>query len=138
MDSITDSISSQSFSLFLHILVEIPATIGFLLFPSASLPEPQPQAHAVIRQYGMLLGSTNLIVGILLISRLSMPGTVYGLLEGRVAGALALYHLGPLSRAAARIYRRENTGSVLFGPWLHIFLHAVCFVSLLSTFGGFH
>ena len=136
MDSIINFISSRSFGLSLHILIEIPATIGFLLFPSASLRKPQPQAHAIVRQYGMLLGSTNLIVAILLGSRPSMPGIVYELLERRVAGALALYHLGPLSRAAARIYRRENARNVFGGPWLNMLLHAICFATLISTFGG--
>ena len=136
MNSTTSLISSRSFCLSLHLLVETPASIGFLLFPSASLPKPQPQAHAVIRQYGLLLGSTNLIVAILLMSRFSMPGVDYDLLERRVAGALALYHLGPLSRATARIYRQEDTQYVLAGPWLHMILHAICFAALLSTFGG--
>jgi hypothetical protein len=136
MDSIINFILSRLFGLSLHILVEIPATIGFLLFPSASLRKPQPQAHAVIRQYGMLLGSTNLIVAVLLISRFSMPGVVYEVLERRVAGALALYHLGSLSRAAARIYCGENAQSVFTGPWLHMLLHAVCFATLISAFGG--
>jgi hypothetical protein len=139
MGSITDFVVSPSFSLILHILVEIPATVGFLLFPSATLPQPQAHAHSVIRQYGLLLGCTNLIIASLIVSKSSMPVTMYySLLESRVAGALALYHLGPLWRAASRLHRGEKPQNVFARPILHFVLHAVCLASLTSTFVGLY
>jgi hypothetical protein len=125
----------RSIGLPLHVLVEIPAAIGFLLFPSATLSKSQPEAHAVLRQYGILLFSTNIIVAFFLSSKMSMPESVYEFLERRVAGALALYHVGPLCRAAARIYRQGRAQHVLTGPWLHLALHGICFISLASIFG---
>lgn len=112
--------------LLLHLIVEVPASMNFLLRPSATLSIPQPQAHAVIRQYALLLMSTNLIALALLMREMDQ-------LSGKIAGALALYHIGPITRAFSRIQKRES-GSVLGGPRLHAFVHVLCAVTLVTSF----
>ncbi|KAL8796335.1 MAG: hypothetical protein Q9195_001242 [Heterodermia aff. obscurata] len=87
-----------SIPFFLHIIGEFGAATGFFLRPSQTLNRPQPDAHAVIRQYALLLTSTNLIAAIFLFQ--SQPTPV----STKVAGALALYHLGPLTRAGLKGY----------------------------------
>ncbi|KAL9052935.1 MAG: hypothetical protein Q9206_004110 [Seirophora lacunosa] len=44
-----------------HIIVEVPASIAFFLHPSMTLSQRQGHAHAVIRQYALLLMASNLI-----------------------------------------------------------------------------
>ena len=72
---------------FLHILGEFGASVGFFFRPSQTLQRPQPHAHGVIRQYALLLTSTNLIAAIFLTQ--NHPTEI----SRKVAGALALYHL---------------------------------------------
>lgn len=116
--------------LLLHLIIELPASINFLLRPSATLSAPQLQAHAVIRQYALLLISTNIIVLALLMREMDQ-------LSGKIAGALALYHLGPIARALSRI-RKQESGSVLGGPKLHAFVHVLCIVTLVMSFISTH
>ncbi len=109
-----------------HILVELPASVGFFLRPSATLPAAQPDAHALIRQYALLLLSTNLIAGAFLFEP-SSPSS------RRVAGAFALYHVGPIVRAWNRVSAGEGTTRISEGwkgPWLHLAVHGICAVAL--------
>ncbi|PHH85788.1 hypothetical protein CDD83_11173 [Cordyceps sp. RAO-2017] len=131
----------------LHMLVETPAALGFALAPSSTLPQPQPHAHAVIRQYGVLLLVTNLIVAALL---LPPPGDEapagHTTLHRRVATALALYHIGPTGRALLRLSRpegeeeqRRRAGkavSLFRSPGLHLLLHVLCFAALVRVAVG--
>ena len=110
-------------SLLLHLIIEVPASLGFLLGPSATLAVSQPAAHAVIRQYGLLLLCTNIIV--LLVAELDYIEGDYHLIAGLVAGikaALALYHVGPLIRALSKLMARNAS------PWAYMvaFLHGLC------------
>lgn len=102
----------------LHILVELPASLGFFFRPSATLTTPHQEAHGIIRQYALLLTSTNLIAGIFLFQS-PTP------LSCQVAGALALYHVGPFARAICRIRAGEASG-ILINPWIHLVIHAIC------------
>lgn len=97
-------ISHLNVPFFFHIVGEIPASYNFLAHPSSTLPQPQPYAHPVIRQYALLLVSTNLIAGIFLFC--DRPTTV----SCKVAGALAIYHLGPLMRAVTKIWKGKKLG----------------------------
>lgn len=112
-----------------HILVETPACILFFLKPSLTLRQPQPHANAIIRQYALLLFCTNIIVALIL-----LYGQEAVLLRQRVAGALAVYHVGPLVRAMGRVYRREEEvgGSAASGAPMHAVLHTVCAGLLLA------
>lgn len=112
--------------LFLHLCVELPASLSFLLRPSATLTVPQPYSHGVIRQYALLLLTTNIIVVLLLMRPMD-------LLTHQVCGALVLYHIGPFIRAATRI-RKQEPGSALGGPIVHAFAHTVCIISLAASF----
>ena len=109
-------------ALTLHLLVEIPASIKFFLSPSATLEDTQPLAHGLIKQYAILLMATNLIVVSALLDSEGHPPKI-------LLSALALYHLGPLARAMARI-RRGHVGGPLGGPFLHAYVHAVCEIAL--------
>ena len=114
--------SLATLALTLHLIIEVPASINFLLKPTATLPPSQTHGHGLIRQYGLLLLSINIIIGVLLSRSVD-------LLTQQVAGALALYHVGPVIRAVSRI-QHQDLGGALGGPWLHAFLHVICAVSL--------
>lgn len=127
------SISLTSLPFILHILVEVPAAFTFALFPSATLVRPQPDAHAVIRQYGLLLLSTNIIASVFTFQdykRTPFEDQICQI-EAWVAGSLALYHLGPLIRAAFRSWReRERRRHFVGQPWLHTIAHGICSIAL--------
>lgn len=111
----------------MHITGEMGASYQFFFRPSATLGESQPHAHAVIRQYALLLMSTNLIAAVFLFQE--QPTSI----SCRIAGALALYHLGPLTRAVLKI-RDENGMRVvdgLGGAWVHAIYHTTTFGLLL-------
>ena len=112
-------------SFLLHILIELPASLNFFFRPSATLTVDQPHAYGVIRQYALLLMTSNLIA----LTFLSRPADA---LSSKVAGAFALYHLGPLVRAGCRIWDGEGNGEGgLGGPLMHLVVHAVCAGALM-------
>lgn len=115
------------FAFTLHLVIETPASVNFMLRPSSTLSTPQVHSHGVIRQYALLLAATNCIVALLI------SHAIYDDFAGQIAGALALYHLGPLSRAVSRI-RHNHTGDALGGPWVHMLAHAFCAVALIASF----
>jgi hypothetical protein len=119
-------ISLDHLGLLLHLMVELPACINFFLRPSATLSKSQPYAHGLIRQYALLLASTNLIA----LAFLVRPADH---LSGQVSGALVVYHIGPLFRAISRIQTQEM-GSALGGPWLHLIAHLLCIGALAISF----
>ena len=123
-----------SIPFILHIIVELPAAVSFAFFPSATLLIPQPHAQGVVRQYALLLISTIIVAAVFI------PQTGKGdwaeMQERGVAGALALYHLGPLIRAAHRSWEGEGSERPLLGqPWLHMFGHVLCCLSLAGRGG---
>ena len=109
----------------IHILVEFPASLNFLLRPYDTLQRPQPHAKGVIRQYALLLMSSNLIAT----AFVTRPSDT---LSGWIAGALALYHFGPLGRAISRIFRGEARPG-LESPWVHAVVHAICLAALVMA-----
>lgn len=124
-------ITTYSTPFLFHIILETPAAIAFALFPSATLRTPQIQAHAVIRQYALLIWSTVLISAAFACwsnDLLSLdPHT--RMLEHQVAGALALYHLGPLARAGRRMWDVEGRCWRAM-PCLHLLSHGACGMAL--------
>ncbi len=112
----------------LHILLELPASITFFLSPSTQLQLPSPpptpraysQAHALIRQYAVLLLVSNLVALICVLQPTAIDdilgiraeGKVVEVerLRGNVAGALAVYHLAPLVRAVGRMVNGDGHG----------------------------
>ncbi|PFH61039.1 hypothetical protein XA68_18356 [Ophiocordyceps unilateralis] len=141
----------------LHLLIETPAAIGFILAPSSTLSTTQPHAHAALRQYGLLLLATNLIVLATLQLLLLLDddddddssifvvvppaaASVVVLLRRRVAAALALYHVGPCLRALCRLRITPSSSSssssgttttILAHPLLHLVAHGFCLLALL-------
>lgn len=111
---------------WLHILIELPASLNFFFNPSEQLSSPAPQAHAIIKQYAVLLLVSNLISLIFALRPLDRTSR-------KVAGALALYHLAPLIRAASRI-GNDQYGMGLGGPIVHMIVHGLCFLGLIGLY----
>lgn len=109
----------------LHTLIEIPASINFFLNPSSQLRRPAQEAKPIIRQYATLLFASSLIS--LVFCFRGVDDT-----SRNVAGALAVYHAAPFSRAGWRILCGEPLfgwleGKALGGPGVHFLVHGVCF-----------
>ena len=135
-------VSIRSWPFLLHILIETPAAITFALRPSATLPTPQPHAHALIRQYALLLLSSNAVAAMfaLQIHDAELSSCIDWQTERWVAGSLALYHVGPFLRAWHRDYNKEGRGRSIFGrPKVHAISHLLCVMALtgrcLEIFG---
>ncbi len=121
----------------LHIIIEIPAFLNFFVFPSGQLGTATPHAHAVIRQYALLILSSVLVS----FAFLRRPADC---LSGQVAGALAVYHFGPSVRSLNRLSRRMQLKKPLIPSEaaFYLLLHSLCGASLglywwnhcLSTF----
>ena len=109
-----------------HIIVELPASLNFFFRPFNTLQSPQSHSEGVIRQYALLLMSSNFIAA----AFVNRPSDA---LSGWVAGALAFYHLGPLWRAVLRVCRGESKGG-LESPWVHAITHVACFTTLLMAY----
>ncbi len=114
------------FALVLHLVIETTAAINFFARPSATLSVPQPHSHGVIRQYALLLLTSNIIAAVFL------NRAVHDALSAQIAAALALYHAGPFFRAVSRI-QRGSSGDVLGGAWLHAFSHLLCLACLVAS-----
>ncbi|RDW85563.1 hypothetical protein BP5796_03888 [Coleophoma crateriformis] len=115
---------------YLHLFLETPAALNFFFNPGQQLglSESVPQAEAVVRQYAVLLLSSNL-VALAMICRPS-DGTTQ-----RVSGALGIYHVAPLVRAVGKIWAGQvSLSSGLGGPWVHAFGHAIALFLLLSLY----
>lgn len=121
--------SQASIPFLLHLIIELPAAIQFTVSPSATLRIRQPHAHALIRQYALLLMASNLIAAAFVLH--DRRHSECSALERAVAAALAIYHLGPLLRAMARYQNGEgeNRGLVM-QPWLHLIVHFICGLEL--------
>lgn len=102
-----------------HAILEIPASLNYFLNPSGQLGIFSPQAHAVIRQYAVLLLSS-VLVALLFASRDQDE------LSGQIAGALAVYHLAPMVRAMGRLGGKQGKCQ----PLLFLTLHGMCLAGL--------
>ncbi|ESZ95640.1 hypothetical protein SBOR_3988 [Sclerotinia borealis F-4128] len=114
----------------LHTLIEIPASLNFLLNPSSQLSSPAPQAHTLIQQYAILLFVSCLIALIFAWRPVDRTARL-------VAGALSLYHWAPAFRAACRILEGDGVGKGvkgLGGPGVHLLVHLLCGAGLLGLF----
>lgn len=116
----------QTLPFWIHIAIESPASINFFVNPSDQLTSPAAQAHAIIRQYGVLLFISNLIALIFALRNVDKTSR-------RVAGALAVYHLAPLVRAGGRVVGGDALfGKGLGGPVVHLIVHGICFLGLAA------
>ena len=110
-----------------HIVVETPACINFMFNPSGQLGNHTPNAHAIIRQYALLLLSSILIAMLLITRDLDK-------LSGQIAGALAVYHVGPSIRAFSRCWNSSShdSASSLWKAPLYMLVHTICLAGLLQ------
>lgn len=110
----------------LHAVIETAAALSFIFTPDRQLPGCNVAAKLILRQYGGLLLSTNLIC----LAILSEPG--FSPLARLLAAALGTYHIWPCYRAYIRIYHDLGVSvekkPVLGGPQLHLMVHLVCLV----------
>jgi hypothetical protein len=120
-------ISSQQNPFLIHAMLETPASLSFFLYPSSQLRTYSPQAHAVIRQYAVLLVFSILISLIFAFRPLDE-------LSGQTAGALAVYHLAPMVRAGGRLVGRQ----ALWQPLLFLGAHGVCLAGLVGCCWDFY
>lgn len=122
-----DRMSPINLPFLLHAIVEAPAFVNFLLFPSGQLGTTTLHAHPVVRQYALLILSSILIASVF-ISRVNDE------LSGQIGGSLALYHVGPSIRALSRLHRRAELSKPLFlsEASFHLFVHSICCGSLLQ------
>lgn len=113
----------------LHVVVEVPAAINFMLLPSKQLGQDTPHAHAIIRQYALLLLSS-ILIAIIFASRPIDD------LTRSVAGSLAIYHIGPSLRSWSRLGSQAKRSSpvLLSEAALYLVCHLVTGSALLSCF----
>ncbi len=114
-----------------HVILETPAVIAFALFPSATLRMKQPEAHPVIRQYALLLLTTILIAVLFAFQSDDVQASSLHAqkLEYQVAGALSLYHVGPMIRAIGKLTNRD-IGGLQMMPCVHLLSHGICCTAL--------
>ncbi|KAK4229486.1 hypothetical protein QBC38DRAFT_472526 [Podospora fimiseda] len=122
--------------LIFHLMIELPASISFLLFPQTQLPGASEETILILRNFGGLLLSTNLLVIIFL---LYGGHQTLNDLGGWILLCLGSYHFWPIWRAWIRIKRMSREGGnkqkkVLGGPVVHFWVHLGCLVTL--CFGG--
>ncbi|KAI1141308.1 hypothetical protein F5Y05DRAFT_256916 [Hypoxylon sp. FL0543] len=108
----------------IHALVETAAALSFIFNPYKQLPGCNEAAKLILRQYGGLLLSTNLIC----FAVLNEPG--FSHMSRLLAAALGFYHIWPCCRAYIRIHYNIGLSSggksALGSPQLHIIVHFVC------------
>jgi hypothetical protein len=107
----------------LHIVVETPAAFTFIFTPDRQLQDCSPAARLVLRQYGGLLLTSNLVC------LAAIAAGDLGSVETYLAVALGSYHVWPCHRAWTRLTRKV-TGDVqgeatLGGPLVHLAVHSM-------------
>ncbi|KAK0704163.1 hypothetical protein B0T21DRAFT_270544, partial [Apiosordaria backusii] len=119
--------------LLFHLLIETPASLSFLLFPESQLPVATPEATLILRNFGGLLLSTNLIALVFLLRPL------FDSLSALVTLCLGAYHVWPIYRAHWRLrdtklaQGKKHQNKVLGGPVVHFWVHVGCLVALFLS-----
>ncbi|KAI1482242.1 hypothetical protein F4774DRAFT_335041 [Daldinia eschscholtzii] len=115
----------------IHALVETAAALSFIFNPEKQLLGCDAAAKLILRQYGGLLLSTNLIC-LIVLSEPSFTDTTRLL-----AAALGTYHVWPCYRAYVRIRQNTEAASqgnpILGGPPLHLAVHLACLGMFIQT-----
>lgn len=106
-----------------HAAIETAAALSFIFRPETQLPRCTPAAKLILRQYGGLLISSNLICLIVIVQP-TLDST-----SRLLAAALGSYHLWPSYRALVRLRSSvpgdSTSVSPLGGPALHLAVHIV-------------
>lgn len=113
----------------LHICIEIPAFVNFILFPSKQLGQLTPHAHPIVRQYALLLLSSIIIAACFLPRQ-------HDNLTSQIAASLAIYHIGPSVRSVSRLRQQARSGRRIWysEAFLYLVVHLACGCSLLCCF----
>lgn len=121
-------ILSCQLGFLIHIALEIPACITFYFFPSRQLGSYTPHAHPVIRQYAALLFASVLVATVFVQHPVDKT-------SGKVACALALYHVAPSLRSVQRLSRQSQLGAptLLSEAFLYLVVHVVCCAALVHN-----
>ncbi len=117
--------ASFQLGFLIHIVIEIPACLAFYFFPSRQLGSYTPHAHSVIRQYAALLFASVVVATVFV--QHAVDST-----SGKVAGALAFYHIAPSLRSIERLKRQARLGGpiLLSEAFLYLVIHVVCCAAL--------
>lgn len=128
-DAMMLTLSDYNIGFLLHIIIEIPASFNFFVFPSRQLGTNTPHAHAVIRQYAVLILTSNLVA-------LAFLWRPMDELSGKIAGSLAIYHIAPSIRSISRLTRQARQGRPLIPSeaFLYLVVHTICGAALLLHF----
>lgn len=138
-------ISLPAISFLLHVLIETPASLTFILRPQSQLSPLPPAAALILQSFGGLLLSLNL-VAIVFVRRTFDP------VARHVAAAFAFWHLWPCYRAFVRLSRdaeekvaleaetektegppsSDATSRTLGGPAIHLVVHLTLFTMFLG------
>lgn len=129
IDAIMPALSGYNLGFLLHIIIETPASLKFFFFPSGQLGQSTPHAHAVIRQYAVLIFSSNLVA--LMFVRRALDD-----MSAKAAGSLAIYHVAPSIRSINRLIRQARQGQPLIPSeaFLYLIVHIICGAALLLHF----
>lgn len=120
-------IKGYNMAFMLHIIIEVPAAINFMVQPSKQLGIYTPHAHAIIRQYAVLLVSS-ILISVIFVSR------PLDSLTRNVAGSLAIYHVGPFLRSWSRLQSqaKQSLPVLLSEAALYLICHLLCGMTLIS------
>ncbi|KAJ4190190.1 hypothetical protein NW755_005329 [Fusarium falciforme] len=116
----------------IHALVETPAALSFILYPSLHLQPLTPAATLLLQSLGGLLLTSNLIA--LIFARRPFDDV-----SRQVAIAFAFWHVWPCYRAYTRLSGRglegdtPETRSTLGGPVVHLGVHSILLTMFLYT-----
>ena len=143
-------LSPSVVAILIHIALETPAGLNFILRPSHTLRSPSPAALPVIRQYGLVLLVMNGVLLLLLANQYHFKeGTIAGAPDnesavtyfhdneqflGRICGVLSIYHIGPVLRAIEKRSQKAMPGVEAYGgPTIVITAHGIAWAVLLGA-----
>lgn len=119
----------------LHVGIESVAVFLFVFRPELQLnaKESSPEAKMILRQYGALLASSNLIChGVMWQSEMST-------LSRHIAVALVVYHVFPCYRALVRMRMPSGKAGtrvkepLMANPVVHLVAHVTCCVLFVAV-----
>lgn len=129
LDAIMLALSGYNVGFLLHIVIETPAALKFFFFPSGQLGKNTPHAHAVIRQYAVLIFASNLVAFVFVQRPMDD-------MAAKIAGALAVYHIAPSIRSINRLIAQAHQGEPLVASeaFLYLVVHVICGAALALHF----
>lgn len=113
----------SNLAFYLHGLLALPPFFNFLALSFNPTKLPVSQTGYILRNYAFLLLSTSL-VSFVHMSNQGPGGVDEKTKDGRMALALAVYHIAPIWRATGRILSGEAVWTKeMGGPGVHLGTH---------------